>query len=100
VFYSALDVLSNDVEANENVVKALSLHGWSTWILRHDTFTGLSIQVEASSGTGERPADPLMRPRHAFTVTWRASNNWSPFSASTLSNLVSSLCVFRTHKIY
>jgi hypothetical protein len=42
VFYSALDVLSVDVEASETFAKALSLHGWSTWILLHDTFTDLS----------------------------------------------------------
>ena len=41
VFYSALDVLSADVEASETFARALSLHGWSTWILRHDTFTDL-----------------------------------------------------------
>ena len=68
VFYSALDVLSADVEASENFVKASSLHGWSTWILRHDTFTDLSIQVEASSSTGERPMDPLTRARQAFNL--------------------------------
>lgn len=33
VFYTALDVLSGDVEASETFVKALSLHGWSTWLL-------------------------------------------------------------------
>ena len=68
VFYSALDVLSADVEASEIFVKALSLHGWSTWVLRHDTFTDLSIQVVASSSTGKPSPDPLTRARQAFNL--------------------------------
>lgn len=50
VFYTALDVLSSDVEASETFVKALSLH------------------VATSSSTGERPADPLTRARQAFNL--------------------------------
>jgi len=50
VFYTALDVLSGDVEASETFVKALSLH------------------VAASSSTGEHPADPLTRARQAFNL--------------------------------
>jgi len=33
VFYTALDVLSGDVEASETFVKALSLHGQSTRLM-------------------------------------------------------------------
>jgi hypothetical protein len=33
VCYSALDVLSADVGASETFVKALSPHGWSTWMI-------------------------------------------------------------------
>ena len=33
VFYTALDVLSGDVEASETFVKASSLHGWPTWFM-------------------------------------------------------------------
>jgi hypothetical protein len=68
VFYSALDVLSADVEASEEFVRVLSLHGWSTWILRHDAFTDLFIQVEATSSTGDSPAEPLARARQAFNL--------------------------------
>jgi hypothetical protein len=68
VFYSALDVLSVDVEASETFAKASSLHGWSTWILRHDVFTDLSILVAADSNAAERRADPLTRARQAFNL--------------------------------
>ena len=68
VSYSALDVLSADVEASEIFVKAVSLHGWSTWVLRHDTFTDLSIQVVASSSTGRPSPDSLTRARQAFNL--------------------------------
>ncbi len=68
MFYTALDVLSGDVEASETFVKASSLHGQSTWILCYDTFADLYIQAAASSGTGERPVDPLTRARQAFNL--------------------------------
>ncbi|KAH9179328.1 hypothetical protein EDB89DRAFT_1926603 [Lactarius sanguifluus] len=50
VFYSALDVLSADVEASETFVKSLNAH------------------VSASSSTGGRTANPLMRARQAFNL--------------------------------
>jgi hypothetical protein len=50
VFYSALDVLSADVEASEEFVRVLSLH------------------VEATSSTGDSPAEPLARARQAFNL--------------------------------
>jgi hypothetical protein len=34
VFYTALDVLSGDVETSETFVKALSLHGQSMWLVQ------------------------------------------------------------------
>jgi len=49
-FYSALDVLSADVEASETFVKALTLH------------------VAAGSSLGERLGDPLTRARQAFNL--------------------------------
>lgn len=68
MFYSALDVLSADVEASEIFVNTVCLHGWSTWILRLHTFTDLSIQVVASSSTGEPPAEPLTHDCQAFNL--------------------------------
>jgi hypothetical protein len=36
VFYSALDILSADVEASETFVKALNPRGWFTWMSCHE----------------------------------------------------------------
>ncbi|KAH9989689.1 hypothetical protein BJV74DRAFT_922453 [Russula compacta] len=68
VFYSALDVLSADVEASEIFVKSLNAHGWSTWALCHDPFADVSIRVTASSSAGQRPAGLLTRARQAFNL--------------------------------
>jgi hypothetical protein len=66
--FAELKQLSTDVETSEKVVQALCLHDWTTWILRHDTFTDLSIQMVASSGTDESPAEPLTRACQAFNL--------------------------------
>lgn len=50
VFYSALDVLSADVEASETFVKSLDTH------------------VSASSSTGGRTTNPLIRARQTFNL--------------------------------
>ncbi|KAI0260204.1 hypothetical protein BC834DRAFT_973591 [Gloeopeniophorella convolvens] len=51
VFYSALDVLSADVEASAHFVKTLRTHG-----------------ADAGSSAGARRADPLTRARQAFNL--------------------------------
>ena len=56
------------VDCSEIFVKALNLNGLSTWVLRHDTFTDLSIQVVASSSTGRPSPDSLTRARQAFNL--------------------------------
>ena len=67
VFYTALDVLSGDVEASETFVKTLCLHGKSTRLM-YVTFTDYLVKVTANSSTGERPADPLTLARQAFNL--------------------------------
>ena len=69
VFYSALDVLSADVEASETFVKSLNTHGLSiTWCCPNH-FTHISLfQVSASSSTGGHTANPLIRARQTFNL--------------------------------
>lgn len=92
VFYSALDVLSADVEASETFVRSLNAHGWSTWVLCHDLFADLSIRVTASSSTGQRPAGPLTRARQAFNIAC-VEQLVPQLSPNTIEHSVFPLCL-------
>ncbi|KAI9443299.1 hypothetical protein H4582DRAFT_2118240 [Lactarius indigo] len=74
VFYSALDVLSADVEASETFVKSLDVH------------------ASASSSTGGRTANYLMRARQAFNLA--CIEQLVPLlSLDTIENVAFPLCL-------
>ena len=95
VFYSALDVLSADVEASEAFVKSLDTHGLSiTGCLLSQLFHSSPCtkfrQVPAQGDT--RRILSYAPGKHS---TLRASNSSSPYFPSKRSKTLPFLCAFR-----
>jgi hypothetical protein len=96
VFYSALDILSADVESSETFVKELNSHGWSTQIPCTTSSLiclGQTLQVRARENVQRMLSPALVK--HSIS---HVSINWSHYSARTQLNTMSSLYAFRKRR--
>ena len=94
VFYSALDVLSADVEASETFVKSLDTHGLSiTGCLLSQLFRSSCSKFRQVPARGD--ARRILSYAPGKHSTLRASNSSSPYIPSKRSKTLPFLCAFR-----
>ncbi|KAI0248594.1 hypothetical protein BJV78DRAFT_786419 [Lactifluus subvellereus] len=68
MFYSALDVLSADVNASETFVRTLNAHSGHSRMCCHERLINLSIQVPTSSRKGATRTGRFIHAREAFNL--------------------------------